>query len=118
MHIVGNPLALADRKYGTTAWQKFSEIPGVLDAPGVKFIQGSVKSVDSKNKNARITTISGKTQEIPYDYVVVATGLRRVWPTVPSETAKSGFLDQCHAHLDQVEKTEKGVVVIGGGLHF
>src|SRR5690606_22274580 len=86
------------------------------NAPGVKFIQGSVKSVDPDNKTAKITTSSGKTQEISYDHVVVATGLRRVWPTVPSETTKTGFLDQCHAHLDQVEKADKGVVVIGGGL--
>lgn len=120
MHLIGTPLALADREFMPKAWVRYEDMPQWKTAPGLRFIHGSVEAVDAEKKSAKITKFVApgapkKVIDESYDYLVVATGLRRVWPTVPDALTKEGYLAECTAHLDQVSKATKGVVVIGGG---
>lgn len=124
MHLIGNPLALADRDYAHKVWQRFSEIRGLRSAPNLSFIQGTVTSLSPSTRTATIkkvpTTPGGPIETFThaYDYCIVATGLRRVWPTVPSAHTEAGYLSEAFAHLDRVESSsakQHGVVVIGGG---
>ncbi|PPQ79382.1 hypothetical protein CVT25_002652 [Psilocybe cyanescens] len=123
MHLIGNPLALADRQYTPKVWQRFTEIPGLRTAPNLSFIQGTVTSLCPTTRTAIITkpTAPGapiETLTQSYDYCIVATGLRRVWPTVPSALTKATYLAEATAHLERVESAsarQHGVVVIGGG---
>lgn len=113
--MIGSPLALADAEYAKKAWIKFQDLPG-LQTPQVKFIQGSVSSVDCEAKRA--TTIDNTTK-LPttheYDYFIAATGLRRVWPVVPQSLTRKQYLLEAEEHIHAVANAQHGVVVVGGG---
>lgn len=114
-HLIGSPLALADADYAKKAWVRFQDIPG-LQLPNVKFVQGSVSSVDCAAKTA--TVIDGTTKEAvthPYDYFVTATGLRRVWPVVPQALTQKQYLVEAETQIKALDNAKDGVVVVGGG---
>jgi hypothetical protein len=53
--------------------------------------------------------------ELDYDFLVAATGLRRVWPVVPQTHTREAYLSEVGNHIDAVRTAKEGVVVIGGG---
>ena len=57
----------------------------------------------------------GSAIEHKYDYLIAATGLRRVWPTVPQSLTRDEYLNEGRGHIDLVRGAEHGIVVIGGG---
>ncbi len=74
--------------------------------------------MDTETKVATVAdTISGKEYDENYDYLVVASGLRRQWPTVPQSLTKKEYLSETSAHIKAVKTAKEGVVVIGGGLY-
>lgn len=114
-HLIGSPLALADAEYSKKTWVKFQDLPG-LQTPQVKFISGSVSSVDCEAKTA--TTIDNATKIATthdYDYFVAATGLRRVWPVVPQSLTRKQYLLEVEEHIHSIANARHGVVVVGGG---
>ncbi|KAK4938180.1 hypothetical protein LTR10_021339 [Elasticomyces elasticus] len=112
-HLIGSPLALASQEYAAKAWTKFSKLPALKD---VRFIQGTVETVDCKKKQAAITeTATQSLLELDYDFLVAATGLRRVWPVVPQTHTRETYLSEVGNHIDAVRMAKEGVVVIGGG---
>ncbi|KAJ4267370.1 hypothetical protein NW762_003475 [Fusarium torreyae] len=114
-HVIGSPLALADSDYSKKAWVKYSDIPGLKD-PSINFIQGSVTNVDPTAKTATISAHLTKEQStLEYDYLVSATGLRRVWPVVPQSLTRKQYLLEAENHINAVENAKHGVVVVGGG---
>ncbi|KIX01203.1 uncharacterized protein Z518_08928 [Rhinocladiella mackenziei CBS 650.93] len=114
-HLIGAPLALAEEQYAKRAWKKYAEIPG-LQQPSLRFIHGSVSRLDCKIKKATIVPHGSDTSVAQsYDYLIAATGLRRVWPTVPQELTRDRYLVEAVGHINQVRNADKGVVVIGGG---
>ncbi len=50
-----------------------------------------------------------------YDYLICATGYRRIWPTVPQSLDRKSYLAEAQGHIDHVKAAEHGVIVIGGG---
>lgn len=114
-HLIGSPLALASSSFAKKAWVKFSDIPN-LQRPNVKFVLGSVTHVDCANKTA--TTIDSVTKAATthsYDYFVAATGLRRVWPTVPQSLTRKAYLLEAEEQIHAASIARHGVVVVGGG---
>ncbi|KAJ5343711.1 FAD-dependent pyridine nucleotide-disulfide oxidoreductase [Penicillium brevicompactum] len=114
-HLIGSPKALASKKFASEAWTRFQDIPG-LKSPDLSFIQGSVSSVDFKNKVAHIVdseTKANRSEE--YDYLVAGSGLRRTFPTVPQSLRREQFLKEVEEHSSDVENAPGGVVVVGGG---
>ncbi|KAK2612822.1 hypothetical protein QQS21_001102 [Conoideocrella luteorostrata] len=114
-HVIGSPLALADAEYAKRNWIKFQDLPGLHD-PQIKFVHGSVSSVDCEAKTA--TTIDNATQLATtheYDYFVAATGLRRVWPVVPQSLTRKQYILETEEHIHAVANAQHGVVVVGGG---
>ncbi|GAO14912.1 uncharacterized protein UV8b_05080 [Ustilaginoidea virens] len=114
-HLIGSPLALADEDYAKKAWVKFQDLPG-LNNPQVRFIRGSVSTVDCEAKT--VTTIDSTTKAAmtnKYDFFVAATGLRRVWPVVPQSLTKKQYLLEAEEHIHAVSSARHGVVVVGGG---
>ncbi|KAI1622670.1 pyridine nucleotide-disulfide oxidoreductase AMID-like protein [Exophiala viscosa] len=112
-HLIGSPLALASREFASKAWTKFSDLPALKD---IRFIQGSVNTVDCKKKQAVITeTPTQSLLELDYDFLVAATGLRRVWPVVPQTHTRETYLSEAGDHIEAVRRAKEGVVVIGGG---
>jgi NADH dehydrogenase FAD-containing subunit len=116
-HLIGSPLALASESYSAKAWQKFEDIPA-FQIPTISWTHGSAVKVDSSKKTAMVLdSKSGEQYEEKYDYLVAASGLRRVWPVVPQSTNREKYLAEAKEHIDLVKNARHGVVVIGGGKY-
>lgn len=114
-HVIGSPLALASSAYAQKAWVRFADIPG-LQHPAIKVVHGSITKVDPDARTATITASgSAESFQHEYDYLVAASGLRRVWPVVPQQLTREGYLKEAEGHIKVVKHAENGVVVIGGG---
>lgn len=114
-HLIGSPLALASSEYTSKAWQKYEDIPA-FKSRGLSFTQGSAISVNPETKTTIIkNSLSGVVSEENYDFLVAATGLRRVWPVVPQSLKKKEYLLEAGRHIGQAKNARDGVVVIGGG---
>lgn len=115
-HLIGTPKSLACEKLAAESWTRFQDIPA-LKSPNFKIIQGSVRKVDCAAKVAHILdTATKSTITESYDYLVVASGLRRVFPTVPRSLRRDDFLEEAREHTENV-RNARGVVVVGGGKH-
>lgn len=94
---------------------KYTDIPAV-QTPKINIIQGTAKKVDPEAKRATILEAAGQAErQLTYDYLVVGTGLRRVWPVVPQSLTREQYLLETGAHADRVRRAPAGVVVVGGG---
>jgi len=93
---------------------KFSSLPA-LQVSSLKFIQGSVKSIDPESKTAKIDGKEGESDE-KYDFLIAASGLRRVFPVVPQSLTEGEYLEEARAQIEGIEQGSEGVVVIGGGI--
>lgn len=116
VHLIGSPKALACETFASEAWTRFQDIPG-LKYPELKFIQGNVSSVDLKSKVAHI--VDAKTQgnrTESYDYLIVGSGLRRTFPTVPQSLQRNDFLEEAKRHVLDVKHARDGIVIVGGGV--
>lgn len=115
-HLIGSPKALACEKFASESWTRFQDIPA-LKSPDIKFIQGSVSGVDCAAKIVRILeTETQNTRTEPYDYLVVGSGLRRTFPTVPRSLRRNEFLEEAKRHAKDIRNAREGVVIIGGGM--
>ncbi|KAF2845540.1 FAD/NAD(P)-binding domain-containing protein [Plenodomus tracheiphilus IPT5] len=119
-HSVGAPLAHVTPKYTSHMWKRFSHL-NELKHSNLHFKHGSVKDINPEAKVAEWCDRNGKTQQQPYDYVVMATGLKRHWPAVPKSGSFEEYLNDGKAFIDKitggdVSKHEgRRVVVIGAG---
>ncbi|KAM3439071.1 hypothetical protein MY4824_002875 [Beauveria thailandica] len=114
-HLIGSPLALADNEYAKKAWVKYADIPS-MQVPNLKVVVGSVTAVDCVSKTATtLDAVTGVATEHAYDFFVAATGLRRVWPTVPQALSRKQYLVEAGEHVHAVSNAQHGVVVVGGG---
>lgn len=120
VHSVGAPLAHVAPKYTSHMWKRFSHL-NELKQPNLTFKHGSVKSIDPEAKVAQWADRSGKTQQQAYDYLVVATGLKRHWPAVPKSGSYEEYLTDGKAFIEKItggdESKHEGrrVVIIGAG---
>jgi NADPH-dependent 2,4-dienoyl-CoA reductase/sulfur reductase-like enzyme len=114
-HLIGSPLAFASEPFSKKAWVKYDDIPA-LRAKNITHLQGSATHVDCEKKVATIVDgVSKREIRESYDYLVVATGLRRVFPTVPQSLTRKAYLFETEGHIEKVKNAKEGVVVIGGG---
>ncbi|RAH73225.1 putative pyridine nucleotide-disulfide oxidoreductase AMID-like [Aspergillus aculeatinus CBS 121060] len=114
-HLIGSPKALASEKYASKTWNRFVDIPA-LKTPDIKWIQGSVHSVDCQRKVAQILdSQTRRSREEKYDFLIAASGLRRAFPTVPQSLERREFLEETRKNVEAIQNAKEGVVVIGGG---
>lgn len=101
-------------------WKRFSHL-NELKHPNLHFKHGSVKHINPEAKVAEWCDRNGKRQQQAYDYLVMATGLRRHWPAVPKSGSFQEYLLDGQAFIDKItggdpSKHEgRKVVVIGAG---
>lgn len=75
-----------------------------------------MKHIDPEQRIATITdSVTEESYSERYDYLIVASGLRRVWPVVPQSLTKKSYLYETSEHIHAVKKSAGGVVVVGGG---
>ena len=101
-------------------WKRFSHL-NELKQHNLTFKHGSVKSINPEAKVAEWSDRSGRTQQQAYDYLVVATGLKRHWPAVPKSGSYEEYLRDGKAFIEKItggdESKHQGrrVVVVGAG---
>ncbi|HEV8388422.1 MAG TPA: NAD(P)/FAD-dependent oxidoreductase [Dongiaceae bacterium] len=99
----------------------------VLDAAGVKYIEGSVQHIHPGKHEVEATGPDGKSFTLSYDRLVLATGSKLVEPPIPGlkeysfnvdTLANAGKLDAHLAALKHLPDTpaRNTVVVAGGGF--
>lgn len=80
-----------------------------------------MKKVDPEAKVAEWCDRNGKTQRQAYDYLVMATGLKRHWPAVPKSGSYEEYLKDGKAFIEKITGSDttkregRRVVVIGAG---
>jgi hypothetical protein len=116
-HLIGNPLAFASDDAASKNWTRFRDIPA-LKLPNLNFLQSSITSIDCENKIASmVDTVTKQPRQEKYDYLVVASGLRRTSPVVPQALNRDQFLAEARLHTKAIRDAKEGVVVIGGGAY-
>jgi NADH dehydrogenase FAD-containing subunit len=101
-------------------WRRFSHL-NELRHSNLHFKHGSVEKVDPKAKVAEWCDRNGKTQQQAYDYLVMATGLKRHWPAVPKSGSFEEYQRDGKAFIEQITGSDptklegRKVVVIGAG---
>lgn len=114
-HVIGSPLALAEKTYADKAWVEFKNVL-ILQRPNVRFVQGSVVRVDCEAKTAVVAESATRAERTEtYDFFIAATGLRRVWPVVPQALSKKTYMLEVGKHIDAVANSTDPVLVVGGG---
>ncbi|THC99561.1 hypothetical protein EYZ11_000930 [Aspergillus tanneri] len=114
-HLIGSPKALACDKFASKTWNRFKDIPA-LQSPNMRFLRGSVSSVNCQEKSAQILDLeTNETVEESYDFLLASSGLRRVFPTVPQSLLRHKFLEEARGHQEEIRSARNGVVIIGGG---
>ncbi|KAF2821448.1 FAD/NAD(P)-binding domain-containing protein [Ophiobolus disseminans] len=119
-HSVGAPLAHVTPKYTSHMWRRFTHL-NELKHENLHFKHGSVKKVDPAAKVAEWCDRSGKMQRQAYDYMVMATGLKRHWPAVPKSGSFEEYQRDGKAFIEKITGNDptkhegRRVVVIGAG---
>lgn len=113
---MGAPLAHTAKGFVGKAWKKFDDIPA-LKRPNVRILRGTATGVDIGKKSVTFKNILSQNEEasVGYDYLVVATGSRRVWPIVPRALDKKTYMQDAKEHIESIDSTDGSIVVIGGG---
>jgi NADH dehydrogenase FAD-containing subunit len=76
--------------------------------------------IDPRTRTAQyIPTGKSDTKKLDYDYMILATGLRRHWPAVPKSGRYSEYLKDARSFIDSIigsnSSVGRRVVVIGAG---
>lgn len=139
-HTMGAPMAHTSRHFTSEAWMAYKDIK-YLSNGNVKVLQGRVVNVDMASKIASYTEIPARnesdsskqlrstagqrlqidsadpvlaTKFVPYDYLVVATGMQRAWPIVPRSLIKTCYVHDAEKHIGKLSDAKR-IVVVGGG---
>jgi NADH dehydrogenase FAD-containing subunit len=84
-----------------------------------KRIQGNAESIDMQAKHVIVDLGGGKSENVPYDYLVIASGAKSVSPLDPDFiNMESSSWEQVNTYFKNVTKVisnAKHIVVLGGG---
>lgn len=116
---MGSPLALTSRLYADKAWQAYRDCTSFRQG-GVRVVHGEATRVDVRNKIIAYESHGDEPGEIvrktmPYDYLVVTTGLGRTWPAAPIHSTKSEYLGDAEKYSRELERVHGAIVIVGGG---
>lgn len=119
VHSMGTPLIHVDHGITEESWVRFNTIPA-LKRDNVQVHQGSLVEIDPSQKRAfwqpTKPSQDATDQIIQYDYLIMATGLKRDWPIVPAAKTWKQYVQDAKNHISQIQGcVENPVVVIGGG---
>jgi NADH dehydrogenase len=97
----------------------------VLEAIDVRFVQGSVETIDTKSREVGIATAGGSREALHYDRLVIAAGSRLFRPIIPGLAEHAFSVDQLadaikldrhlHSLADRPAGAARDTVVVAGG---
>jgi NADH dehydrogenase FAD-containing subunit len=116
-HSVGAPLGQISFKDAGDMWIRYDEIAWLKaqndKETGVTVLQGNVTRLDLESKTISLASPSAST-DVKYDYLLVATGMRRSLPVVPESLNRDAY----ELDVETFEKelgTYGSIVIVGGG---
>lgn len=116
---MGTPIIHVNHSITEEAWVRFDTIPA-LKRDNVQIHQGSLVEIDPLQKRAFWQPSKPSQDEadrmIQYDYLIMATGLKRDWPIVPASKTRKQYIQDAKNHISQIKGCiDHPVVVVGGG---
>ena len=139
-HTMGAPMAHTSKDFVSEAWMPYKDVKYLTDE-NVKILRGRAVNIDMATKIATYMEVdshdasnsseqfqplisqspqieSGEKavtiKRVPYDYLVVATGMQRAWPIVPKSLTKEGYVRDAEKHIGKLNGAEH-IAVVGGG---
>lgn len=116
VHSVGAPLAHVAKHSTASSWKQFSQLRE-LQHPALELVRGSIRHVDCEARSATYFCSESKEERsIFYNYLILATGLKRAWPVVPRVDLKDDYVEDAFGFINAIERSANGrAVVVGGG---
>ncbi|MCY1399097.1 NADH dehydrogenase-like protein [compost metagenome] len=118
-------LRIRPRFYEADVHKMFAPLGNLLDSIGVRFIKGTAKRINERQKTVGYIDDAGKEREVYYDRLVLATGSQVVRPNLDGMQQHAFDVDQIEEavrlenHLkslkDQPHRTARNTVVVAGG---
>ncbi|KAI5968354.1 hypothetical protein KGF57_000213 [Candida theae] len=84
------------------------------DKVQLNFIHGRITSLGSQSAEYTLHSSTSGVAKIDFDYVVMASGRDRNWPTTPHATTQQQFIDEVTKAKDSIDKANT-VSIIGAG---
>lgn len=116
---MGAPNAAVSRNRADAAWYEYKQGGKPYSPDTVQFVQGKARKVDPIKKVLEFSPYPNSTtaaaETIHYDYIVVATGVRRQHPVVPNALTRQQYLSEYDDLREQMSAATDGVVIVGGG---
>ncbi|KAK8251051.1 hypothetical protein HDK77DRAFT_507518 [Phyllosticta capitalensis] len=116
-HAVGTPLAHVAKGSVVPLWLRYQSISR-LQRDDVKIRHGRVSSVHPGSLRVTFSDIEsdGKDVTLEYDFLILASGLTRQWPTIPKAQSFDDYVKDASKHISRIRHAKCGTVaVIGGG---
>lgn len=116
---MGAPNAAVSRNRAEVAWFEYKQGGKPYSLDSVQFVQGKARKVDPIKKTLEFSPYPSSTttaaETIQYDYMVVATGVKRQHPVVPDALTRQQYLSEYDDLREQMSAAKDGVVIVGGG---
>jgi cation diffusion facilitator CzcD-associated flavoprotein CzcO len=112
-HLMGAPLVQTSADFALESWLRFEDIIA-LKKSNFHVLQGKVTALDASSRTVEYITSDGGTQQLNYDYAVLATGKRRSWPVAPRAWNKESYLQDSRIQLTNLSKARR-IAIVGGG---
>ncbi|KAF4542084.1 FAD binding domain containing protein [Lasiodiplodia theobromae] len=116
-HSVGAPLAHVAKGSVESSWLRH-KAQWRLKRKELSIRHGSVKAIDPDALSATFVDYDDDNKEVTlgYDYLILATGVRREWPIVPKANSFKNYVIDAQKHIAGIELAKSSTVaVIGGG---
>jgi len=118
-------LRIRPRFYEPDVHSMFAPLNELLDAVGVRFVKGTAEHIDEQNRKVGYRDEAGRSGELSYDRLVLASGSQLSRPPVPGLKEHAFDVDQIESasnlekHLfslrNQPASPARNTVVIAGG---
>lgn len=117
-HSVGAPLGQISSAFSREFWLSYDKIVATRSADDdVRFVQGTAVGLDMDSKTLHYQSASNeKPQPISYDYLILATGMRRGAPVVPQAVDYETYMADVERFETELGRCSKIVLVGGGGF--
>ncbi|KAF2673318.1 FAD/NAD(P)-binding domain-containing protein [Microthyrium microscopicum] len=114
-HLVGAPLSMISSNIAWEFWVPFQHIIKTKEGyTDVSFVHGKATSLNEAAKKMDYKTPAGELKSIPYDYLIVATGMARTAPVVPTAMFRDQYLKDVKKLENELGQHQK-IVLVGGG---
>jgi hypothetical protein len=121
-HSVGAPLGQISTSFAAEFWLNYEKIISTRSTHGhdhdrdsIRFVQGTATGLDMVSKTLRYQSpTQDNHQSLTYDYLILATGMRRGAPVVPQALDYETYMADVQKFETEISQCSN-IVLVGGG---